>query len=153
MPSFSRLAYDYSQHETWWKWNARAEAVISEISQAVKRFVASHITAVWQLELLLLFKNSKKPLSALEASKLLYLSADVLQPAIKRFSDARILAQSTDDATRFYYSPDGEELKSTIDELERTYAQKRVAVINMIFGGTMQSFADAFKFTRGEEKE
>jgi len=133
--------------------NARAEAAIPEISQFVRRFVASHITAVWQLELLLLFKNCNMPLSAAEASKFLYLNADVLQPAIKRFTDAHIFAESDEDAGKFFYSPQSTEIRATIDELERCYSQQRVAVINMIFGGTMQSFADAFKFTRDEENE
>ena len=106
---------------------------------------------MWHLELLLFFKNNSRALNVAEASKALYLSADVLQPAIYRFRDSGILSSSTEDADKFRYGPKSDAMKKAIEELERNYSQQRVTIINLIFSGNIQSFADAFKLRREEE--
>ncbi len=118
----------------------------------MRRFLAKHIGSVWQLELLLLFKESTKPLSIAEASKALYLSADVIGPAINRFRESGLLSTTEADTSRYGYAAVSEPIKSTIDELERYYREQRVNVINLIFSGTIQTFADAFKLRPEEEK-
>ena len=122
------------------------------MSQSVRRFVAGHISSVWQLELLLLFKHSTLPLSAEQASRALYLACDLVAPALKRFNDSGILEPLPDDAHTYRYLPKSEALSQVIDELDKAYNQQRVRVINLIFSGPMQSFADSFRFKQEEDQ-
>lgn len=100
----------------------------------------------------MVFKNSGRSLSVHDASKALYFSAEALEPIIRRFVNDDILEVSPEDAARFRYSPKSNATKKAIDELERVYNQQRVNVITLIFTGSINTFADAFKLKREEDE-
>lgn len=63
-----------------------------------------------------------------------------------------MLTASTEHPDKFRYAPKSEAMKNIIDELERSYSQQRVTVINLIFSGSIQTFADAFKLRTEDGK-
>ncbi len=116
---------------------------MAEFSVLAKRFIERHVSSVWQLDLLLLVKNSGRAVTLPEVSRSLYIEPRVLEPVVKRFLESGIL-QSKDEA--FVYEPNSESLRTAIDETERMYRERRTALINLIYAPPLQHFADAFKF-------
>lgn len=125
---------------------------IADFSQRVKYFVARHIHAVWQLELLLFIKNNPKSTSCAELSRNLYLEARVLEPALEFFANAGILKRDQETAL-ITYAPVSQSLAEDIEETARAYRERRTALINVIYTPSLQQFADAFKFKQDEVRD
>lgn len=106
-------------------------AARNRFSQRVEDFVAQHIRAVWQLELLLLVKSNQRPTSSAELSRKLYIEARVLEPAIESFASAGILKRDQ-QTSRISYLPESEGLASDIEETAKAYRERRTALINFI---------------------
>ncbi len=101
-----------------------------ELSVNAKEFIRRHIHAVWQLELLLLFKNSAGAMSVVEASRNLYMDPKSIEKCIHSYVSSGILIQTNSE--QFNYSP----VASLIDAIEdtaRTYSYRKTSVINFIY--------------------
>jgi hypothetical protein len=120
-----------------------------ELSSEVSRFIAEHIDAAEQLEiLLLLHREPTRQWTALSVSQAIY---TVPASATMRLESlvARGFASSTGGADPTYvYNPQNDALRTQVDVLAEAYRKNRVAVIKLIFAqppDPVQSFADAFK--------
>jgi hypothetical protein len=115
----------------------------------VRRFIASHIVAVAQLEVLLLLRAAAdKEWTASEVARAL-----VTQPeaAAGWLDDLLGRGLATENSGRFRYAPAGAEVERTVDALAESYATYRVAVIGVIFGRPSEGvtrLADAFRIRR-----
>jgi len=128
----------------------------SGIPEDVRRFIIEHIGSMDQLELLfLLHGSSPRAWSAEAAARELRIEEDM---ASRRFADleAHGLAKSTRDSSgRLYcYSAASAELDRAVGELVRVYAERKVAVIDLIFSKPLENirvFADAFRLRKDDE--
>jgi hypothetical protein len=115
----------------------------------VRRFIASHIVSVAQLEVLLLLRAAAdKEWTADEVARALVTQGDAAAGWLENLVD-RGLARN--DRGRYRYSPSSPEVDRTIDALAESYANYRVAVISLIFARPSEritSFADAFRIRR-----
>jgi hypothetical protein len=115
----------------------------------VRRFIASHIVAVAQLEVLLLLRAAAdKEWTASEVARAL-----VTQPeaAAGWLDDLAGRELATENGGRYRYAAPGAEVERTVDALAESYAKYRVAVIGLIFGRPSEGvtrLADAFRIRR-----
>jgi hypothetical protein len=115
----------------------------------VRRFIASHIVSVAQLEVLLLLRAAAdKEWTATEVARAL-----VTQPeaAAGWLADLAERELATESGGRYRYAPPGADVERTVDALAESYAKYRVAVIGLIFGRPSERvtrLADAFRIRR-----
>jgi hypothetical protein len=115
----------------------------------VRRFIASHIVSVAQLEVLLLLRAAAdKEWTTSEVARAL-----VTQPeaAAGWLDDLAGRELATENGGRYRYAPSGGEVERTVDALAESYAKYRVAVIGLIFGRPSERItrlADAFRIRR-----
>lgn len=115
----------------------------------VRRFIASHIVSVAQLEVLLLLRAAAdKEWTANEVARAL-----VTQPeaAAGWLEDLTERGLAREEAGSYRYAPATRELDQTVDALAESYATYRVAVISLIFSRPSERialFADAFRIRR-----
>jgi hypothetical protein len=115
----------------------------------VRRFIASHIVSVAQLEVLLLLRAAAdKAWTADEVARALVTQSDAAAGWLENLRDRGLASH---DGGLYRYSPSSRELDRTIDALAESYANYRVAVISIIFARPSEritSFADAFRIRR-----
>lgn len=121
----------------------------ADISIKAREFIRQHIGSVWQLELLLLFKRSGNSMDVLEASRALRMESRALEEYIKFLAAAGILVR--DDNQHYAYAPQFTALSEAIDEAEKMYSERRVAVVDFIYASPRRNFSDALKFRYGLE--
>jgi hypothetical protein len=115
----------------------------------VRRFIASHIISVAQLEVLLLLRAAAdKEWTATEVARAL-----VTQPeaAAGWLADLAERELATENGGRYRYAPADSDVERTVDGLAESYAKYRVAVIGLIFGRPSERvtrLADAFRVRR-----
>jgi hypothetical protein len=115
----------------------------------VRRFIASHIVSVAQLEVLLLLRAAAdKEWTADEVARALVTQKDAAEGWLENL---RKLGLARHEGGRYRYAPSTRELDRTIDSLAESYANYRVAVISLIFARPSEritSLADAFRIRR-----
>jgi hypothetical protein len=115
----------------------------------VRRFIASHIVSVAQLEVLLLLRAAAdKEWTADEVARALVTQRDAAEGWLENLRERGLARQ---EGGRYRYAPANRELDRTIDSLAESYANYRVAVISLIFARPSEritSFADAFRIRR-----
>src|SRR5436305_8802321 len=117
----------------------------SDLSAAVKRFIALHISSIEQLEILLLLRGD--PTVAWDPQSI---SAELYsQPesALRRLDDLTARGFLTNTGRQYRYAPVSKRLADQVEELADIYARRRVRVITQIFAGpdeTVESFSAAF---------
>lgn len=107
--------------------------IMQEISFEVRSFIRDHIQSVWQLDLLIALMNVKEPLDASKLARLLYSSPGAIESALQRFVKSGILKDIPGNPHMFKYAPASEEKRRVIEDAAKTYAIRRVDVINLIF--------------------
>ena len=115
-------------------------------------FVRRHVRSVWALELLLLLKRDpQRCWVAAEIVRELRASQSLVADNLAALLQSGLVVLDDNDCYR--YAPAGPVLGRLCDQLEAAYAQRPVAVINLIATpqDPIQSLADAFKF-RGPGK-
>ncbi len=122
------------------------------IDDDVKIFIRNVIESFEHMEiLLLLHANPEKEWSARDVCNKLRNDYD---SAINRLADleAKGLLESRTSGTLYYrFKPKKDSLTKTVDKLARTYLERRVTVINLIFSKPhekIQVFAEAFKIRK-----
>ena len=115
----------------------------------VRRFIASHIVSVAQLEVLLLLRGVEdKEWTADEVARALVTQPEAAAGWLENLADHRL---ATDKDGSYRYDPPNAEVERTVDALAESYATYRVAVISLIFARPSERvtlFADAFRLRR-----
>lgn len=125
----------------------KGEIVTAELSNQVKEFIANHIHAVWQLDLLVLFRNHGH-ISLNEVSRLLYMEPLEVEATARTFASAGILTSERD---AYRYAPRDNYMSDDIDETVRMYSQRRIAVINCIYAASLHFLSEVTALKREED--
>ena len=117
----------------------------SPIPDDVERFVRAHIHSIEQLEVLLqLRREATRSWSAEAISRELRIDRDSAANRLLDLERRGLLLHAGDGG--FSYRVGNAE-EQAVDALARTYADRRVSIITLIFSkpDPLQSFADAFR--------
>ena len=106
---------------------------MQEISFEVRSFLRDHIQSVWQLDLLIALMNIGEPVDAGKLARILYSSPSAMESALHKFVKLGILKEISGNPQIYQYAPASEEKRRIISETAKTYAIRRVDVINLIF--------------------
>lgn len=106
---------------------------------------------MWELELLLFLSRASESMTAMDIAKRMYVSPQAVDIALGHFVKEGLACLDNPISKSYIYSPRTEELRESVKQCSRAYAEQRVNVIEMIFSSPIQSFADAFKL--GLERE
>ena len=106
---------------------------MQEISFEVRSFLRDYIQSVWQLDLLIALMNLREPVDAGKLARLLYSSPGAMESALKHFVNSGILKEFPGHPHAFKYAPASDEKRRIVEETAKTYAIRRVDVINLIF--------------------
>ena len=122
--------------------------------ESVRRFLARYIDSVELLEVLLLARAAPdKRWSTSEVARALTLTLESANLRLRQLA-GRGLLRADLEAKTFVYSPESDELDTTIDAVAEAYAVRRTSVIGLIFQGpsdSVRGFADAFRLREEEE--
>jgi hypothetical protein len=117
------------------------------IPDAVRRFVLTSLPSVPHLEtLLLLWREQDRAFAVEEIAGRLYVSTSVARTLANELTQAELLS-AVDGGARFRARTEPAELRTLLDELDRTYARHVRAVAELIhsnLGRKAASFANAF---------
>ncbi len=121
------------------------------LDDALKRFIAGHISSVEQLEILLTLKTEpEKHWEPEELSRRLYTTVESVTNRIRALEEKALVAG---EKGRYRFAANAGETRALVENLAEAYARRKVAVINEIFSGPseeVQSFADAFKLRKDD---
>lgn len=106
---------------------------MQDISFEVRSFLRDNIQSVWQLDLLIALMNIKHPVDANMLARLLYSSPASIESALQKFVRGGIAKEFPGKTCTYTYAPASEEKRRTIEDTAKTYAIRRVDVINLIF--------------------
>lgn len=124
------------------------------IPRHVEVFIGEHLTSVAQLEILLLLRGQgERAFSAHDVAEALRIDPGWAAGELERLRTRGLFAKSESE-TGYCYTPATQELATAVDDLAKTFATHRVAVITMIFAApsdSVGSFADAFKLRRDKD--
>lgn len=129
----------------------------SDFSPDVERFIRDHISAVEQLEiLLLLWEHAPRPWSAVRASRELRIDPVSAGRRMTDFNERGLLkVRAGEEALEYWYergiSPGQDRI---IGELARLYRDRRTSLIQLIFSAPVSDvrvFADAFRLRKNTE--
>ena len=121
----------------------------------IEQLIATHLTSVEQVEVLLLLRRSPETFWSVEA---LAGQLFIAEPAADRAARELVRAgwaQEGNSGRVFRFSAD-EEARRKIDALAAEYRDRRLEVINAVFSANLtriRSFADAFRLGSGGKKE
>jgi len=120
------------------------------IPDDVKRFIVEKINSVEQLEVLLLLRAAPERLwTASTVSEAIYSSDAAAALRLTDLHAAGLLHRIDGTPPSYRFGPLPAEVDARVGRLAEVYAQRRVAVITMIYSRPLdqvQAFADAFKF-------
>jgi hypothetical protein len=128
-----------------------------QLSDALQQFIIKYISSVDQLEILLLLRqDSAREWTAAETARSLFTQPEAVEARMAELAAQGLLAQKkTGDLIKYQYSPRSAELDRLVTDLAHDYPKYRVSIINLIFSkpiDKIRTFADAFRFTKDEEK-
>lgn len=119
----------------------------------VRRFIATNIRSVAQLELLLTLRAEPDRWFTAEAvSRSLYMAEEPTVAQLSELESGGLLAKDTSvGGPRYRYQPQNEELLRLVDQLAALYHDRRLAITNAIYAGPterIQIFSDAFRLRK-----
>ncbi len=106
---------------------------MQDISFEVRSFIRENIQSVWQLDLLIALMNLKEPIDSTMLARLLYSSTSAIDSALQKFVKTGIVTEFSGKPSTFAYAPATDEKRKLIEATAKTYAVRRVDVINLIF--------------------
>lgn len=106
---------------------------MQEISFEVRSFLRDNIQSVWQLDLLIALMNIKHPIDANTLARHLYTNPVAIESALQRFAKTGIAKEHPGKICTYSYAPASDDKLRTIEDTAKTYAIRRVDVINLIF--------------------
>ena len=126
-----------------------------DIPDNVRTLIASHITSVVQLELLLLLHaDPTRPRTARAISEELRIDAAWVTTQLRALCSASLLTCTDSPQPAFLYSPATPALRDAVDGLSQAYAARRVTIIGLIFSqpvDPIRTFTDAFRLRKEKD--
>jgi hypothetical protein len=119
--------------------NRLRTTTISEITNSVAKFLQDNIMSVWQLELLLYLRGSNVALTPTQIADALYMSPEAMASGLIHFQNRGLVKPSGSLLGAYRYAPVRPELEMVIDKTAQEYADKRVAIVNLIFSKTAET--------------
>ena len=121
------------------------------ITPQVRAFIAERIDSVMALEVLLLLAGSPQRRWTADAlAQELRIDPAWTAAQLPALASGGLLATDGGNG-EFWYEPHAQELRQTVDDLARAYADRRVTVIGLIFSkptDNIRTFADAFRIRK-----
>lgn len=116
------------------------------IDEPVGRFLATHISSLGQLEVLLLLHATEgREWSADECSRELASDVRWIQPLLADLAARGFLVvRESETGSMYRYEPATGEIQRLIEGAARAYKERRLSVINLIYG---KSESDAVSFS------
>lgn len=103
-----------------------------------------NIKSVWQLELLLYLRSCGEALTPTQIADALYMSPEAMASGLIHFQNKGLVQPSNSLLGAYRYAPVSSELDAVVNETARAYADRRVAMVNLIFSkSTAQNHPDA----------
>lgn len=127
---------------------------VSEVPEDARRLLASRITSVEQLEILLLMR--REPSRAWTPAAIAEELRTSETSAVKRLSDLKreeLVEPVPNSPEAFRYAPRGEWLRCAVDSLAALYAESPYRVIDLIFSkpiDDLRVYADAFRYRKDQ---
>ncbi len=122
------------------------------IPSTVKQFLYANIDAVDQLEILrLVVTEANKEHSALALTHALQVPAETVEAHIKALSSRGLLKIISEQPLTCRHGPHPAELEEPVQQLVKTYVERPVSLIKMVYEKpkeTFRSFADAFRLKK-----
>lgn len=112
--------------------------IMQEISFEVRSFLRENIQSVWQLDLLIVLMNLDMPIDATVLARLLYSNPAAIESGLNRFVKIGFVKEIPGRPRTFVYAPPSGDKRRIIEEAAKTYAIRRVDVINLIFSDSLQ---------------
>lgn len=119
------------------------------LDERVRSFLATHISSIEQLEVLLLLRaTAHREWTSDECSREARSDARWIRERLADFT-ARgfVVAREVEGVRTYRYAPSTGDLKGLIDGAATAYKERRLSVINIIYGkveSDVMSFSDAF---------
>jgi hypothetical protein len=118
----------------------------------IQQFVAQNIESLAQLEILMLLRQQpQREWDPAEVARLLYTAVEMCASQLADLARRGFLLCTPAPNPRYRYQPASEELSQSVDRLAALYAERRVAVITLIYSkpvNKVQTFADAFRLRK-----
>lgn len=120
------------------------------LTPGLRQFIAQHVRTVEQVEILCLLSSSQgKSWSVAEVFRAIQSSEKSVGDCLEGFRKNDLLTSEPD--RRYRVAPKTEQLAKLVSELATAYRERRVAVVEAIYGkpsDTIQDFANAFKLRK-----
>ncbi|MEP7119403.1 MAG: hypothetical protein ABJE95_00610 [Byssovorax sp.] len=125
----------------------------SGIDEQVRRFLATHVSSIEQLEVLLLLRaNEGREWSAEECSRELRSDRRWIEERLGDLAARGFLvAHEIEAVLKYRYAPTPSDARALVDAVAKAYKERRHGVINLIYGkieSDAVSFSDAFAFIK-----
>lgn len=121
------------------------------VSQELSRFIARYIHSVEQLEILcLVSSNPAKSWSVGEVLHEVQSAEQSISSCLKKFQEDGFLVSRKKEGM-FQFSPTQPSLADSVRDLSKTYRERRVTIVEMIYkkpSDPIQDFAEAFRFKK-----
>jgi hypothetical protein len=125
------------------------------IPGSAKAFIADHVDSVLLLEILLLLHARRdRAWSPQQVSVELRMESGWAQEQLRHLCAREVLVCKDAPEPTYQFAPKDPAVAAAVDDLARAYADRRVAVISLIYSRPtekIRSFADAFRL-RGKDK-
>lgn len=123
------------------------------IPSTVKDFLYAHIDAVDQLEILrLVVGEPQKVHSSLSLAHALQVPLETAEQYIRALDSHGLLRIATPQPLTCQYGPHSPELEAQVQQLVKTYVERPVTLIKMVYEKPkeqqLKSFADAFRLKK-----
>jgi hypothetical protein len=126
----------------------------SGFSEELQKFIATEITSLEQLEILLLLSgNPHRWWSAQSVYDVVKSSPASVEDRLKTFAERSILNRDPEKEDRYQFSPTEEKLWRIVSELRDAYKERSVKVVQAIYAkppDPMTEFARAFRIRKEE---
>lgn len=127
---------------------------VGVISDDLLSFIRASIRSTWALELLLLMRKQAPRASTPEELTLALRATPTLVGACLNQLQKAGLVVREESGGAWRYAPAAPALDQIVAELEATYAEKPVTIVNAIMAAPtdqLKSFADAFRFPKKKD--
>jgi hypothetical protein len=123
------------------------------LTPALRQFIAQHVRSIEQVEILcLLSSNPARTWTVPEVFRAIQSSQTSIADCLENFRKSELLESEPEG--RYRLASSKPELIQLVSELAAAYRERRVAVVETIYGrpsDTIQDFADAFKLRKGKK--
>jgi hypothetical protein len=133
--------------------NGGVKTSSGSVPAELARFIEEHISSLEQLEVICLLRNTApREWRADEVSRELGSSLMSIDSRLAHFATQRFIkVRHTERGPVYQHGPDSEEVASLIEAAAKLYKERRLAVIDLVYGrpeNDLRAFSDAFKLKK-----